>query len=136
MLVRVSNWRHRRCPRPIRSRETNSVGSRNIKIFVRTRIPPELVVRLVKFCKMEVLALLLGYDASNHHKIWESSDINRIDEYLLQFIFSNNLEIHNVYNIWTGIRQEILYTTLGKTLMSSLVKNWGCWMSPQCRITE
>lgn len=58
-----------------------------------SRIPLELVIRWMEFCERKALLLALGCDASVHREIWESSDTNGRDEYLLEFSLNNKVEI-------------------------------------------
>lgn len=64
-----------------------------------------------------------------HNEIWGKSDTNRIDEYLLEFILSDKLEVYNVENMTrfvTSIRQEVLDITQGNILMNGLSVIGGC----------
>lgn len=70
------------------------------------RIPPELVVRAVEFCERKMIQLLLGCDVNAHHENWESSDINRRDAFLLEFIPSNKLQTYNVGNAPTTVTTQ------------------------------
>lgn len=94
-----------------------------------TWIAPVLVVGMVQFCGRKMLPVRLVYDASAHHEISRSSDINRGGKYSFEFILNNNLEIYNIGStstLITGTRQKTLDITLGTILMNGLTKkvNW------------
>lgn len=68
------------------------------------------------YCERKALPFLSSCGPIAHNEIWGKSDTNRIDEYLLEFILSDKLEVYNVENMTrfvTSIRQEVLDITQG-----------------------
>lgn len=89
--------------------------------------PSAELERLVEYCGLNNLQILIGADANAHHTAWNSSDINQRGEYLLDFIISNNLEILNrgtKPTFQTRNRQERIDVSLASFGISSQICNW------------
>ena len=61
--------------------------------------PPGEVRSLVDYCKARSLPLLLGCDANSHHKLWGSTDTNRRDEDLMDYLITTDVDILNTGKI-------------------------------------
>jgi hypothetical protein len=73
------------------------------------------------------LQLIAGCDASAHHIIWGSTDINPKGECLMDYLVSTNLNILNKGNKPTFVisdRKEVIDLTLGTDKIGDLVTNW------------
>lgn len=57
--------------------------------------PGPSFIRLVEFCEAEGIPMIIGADSNSHHKIWDSLDINKRGEELIQYLASMDLMIAN-----------------------------------------
>ncbi|XP_055840222.1 uncharacterized protein LOC129907842 [Episyrphus balteatus] len=82
---------------------------------------------LIDYCGRTGRQIIISCDANAHHTVWGSSNINKRGEYLLEFIFKNNLEILNYGNSPTfmnRIREEVLDLTLSTSFIGNAIQNW------------
>ena len=89
--------------------------------------PTDDVIGLIRHCKANNKKLVLGCDANAHHTAWGSSNVNTRGESLLDFIFSENLEIVNkgrTPTFVTANRAEVLDVTLSTYSAFELIKDW------------
>ncbi|CAB0018431.1 unnamed protein product [Nesidiocoris tenuis] len=90
-------------------------------------VPPEDVCRLVSYCVNNNLQFVIGCDANAHNVVWGSTDTNTRGEELLNYIYSNRLEILNRGNIPTFVtraRSEVLDITLSSRNVAGRVWGW------------
>ena len=76
---------------------------------------PKEVRSLVDYCKVRGLPLLLGCDANSHHKLWGSTDTNRMGEDPMDSIITTDLDILNTGTISTfrnSVREKAIDITL------------------------
>ncbi|XP_029054595.1 uncharacterized protein LOC114881878 [Osmia bicornis bicornis] len=90
--------------------------------------PPTRELReLVDYCKVRGLQLVIGCDANAHHIVWDSSDINKRGEALLEYLAITDLEILNRGSSPTFVtsrRQEVLDITLGSAKADQAIRAW------------
>lgn len=90
-------------------------------------VPPPEVVEFVAYCNKQNKAFIIGCDANAHHTVWASTGINSRGEYLLDYIYNNEIDICNRGEAPTfinAIRQEVLDLTLCSPKISEKIKNW------------
>ncbi|XP_062704013.1 uncharacterized protein LOC134286420 [Aedes albopictus] len=90
-------------------------------------VPPPEVVEFVAYCNTQNKAFIIGCDANAHHTVWASTGINSRGEYLLDYIYNNEIDICNRGEAPTfinAIRQEVLDLTLCSPKISEKIKNW------------
>ncbi|CAA9998748.1 unnamed protein product [Nesidiocoris tenuis] len=90
-------------------------------------VPPEDVCRLVSYCVNNNLQFVIGCDANAYNVVWGSTDTNTRGEELLNYIYSNRLEILNRGNIPTFVtraRSEVLDITLSSRNVAGRVWGW------------
>ena len=89
--------------------------------------PPNLLRDLFVFTENEQIPTIVGTDASAHHTIWKSSDINPRGEDLLAYCASADLNFCNVGNkptFRTKSREEVLDLTLVNRCAWNRVVGW------------
>ena len=116
------------------------VGPREIIIgsayfpFDSTKPPPtEEVMELVSVAKRTDTHLVLGCDANAHNTVWGSTDCNHRGECLLEYIFSQNLEIANLGSyptFITSVRREVLDITISTQHIARSILNWRVLREP------
>lgn len=89
--------------------------------------PPKEVKRLIEFCQLKQLPLLIACDANAHNELWGSTDTNPRGEALLEYLCQANLVVLNQGNVPTfrnRIREEVLDITIGSHELLTYVQNW------------
>lgn len=89
--------------------------------------PPEAVQELVKHCRRRNVPYIIGCDANAHHSVWGSSDDNNRGESLLNYLFTEQVQIVNKGNRPTFVsagREEVLDLTLCSTGMMDYIGQW------------
>ncbi|MCP4831423.1 MAG: hypothetical protein GY886_04310 [Gammaproteobacteria bacterium] len=89
--------------------------------------PSQELERLVTYCQIQGLPLVLGCDSNAHHEVWGSSNTNVRGASLLNFLVSTNLELANLGQEPTFViprRQEVIDITLVSQNFKSSIENW------------
>lgn len=89
--------------------------------------PGSSLTKLMDFCELEKIPLVIGADSNSHHTVWGSSDINKRGEELLQFLVTTDLMIQNIGikpTFVNAVREERLDITLTSCSLSDLVHSW------------
>jgi hypothetical protein len=97
--------------------------------------PTPEVKKLVEYSKRKNIPLILGVDANSRHQVWGSSDTRMRGEYLLEFIFKNDLEILNKGSVGTyrheGLnREEVIDLTISSMDLVPFLNNWHVSLEP------
>lgn len=95
--------------------------------------PPSELTRLVQYCKVRKIPLLIGCDANAHNDVWGSTNNNNRGDSLLEFILGENLSIFNIGNTPTFVtknRKEVLDITFGSPFVENLTHNWQVSSEP------
>lgn len=95
--------------------------------------PTEEVVNLISEAKRKGSHLILGCDANAHHTTWGSTDCNSRGEFLLDYIYSQNLVVANqgqYPTFITAVRKEVLDITLCTQHIARSIRNWQVLREP------
>ena len=95
--------------------------------------PTPEVVRLVQYCKVRKIPLLIGCDANAHNEVWGSTNNNRRGDSLLEFIVGQNLSLLNIGNTPTFVTKkckEVLDITFSSPMIENLTQNWQVSSEP------
>lgn len=90
-------------------------------------LPGSSLEKIVIFCKIKQVPLIVGTDANAHHKIWGSSNINSRGEELVQYLLTTDLMVQNRGDKPTFVnsaREECIDVTLATCDISELIHSW------------
>ena len=89
--------------------------------------PPPIFRELCIFCRRNGWGLFIGSDANAHSVLWGSPQTNARGEKLTDFIYSEDLHIHNIGNAPTfedARRTAIIDITLTNNICLDKLENW------------
>ena len=106
-------------------------------------VVPELLTRLIRFCKSEGYQLIYGCDANAHNQIWGSKDSDRRGHELLEYITEHELEFLNTDSLPTyfvtrnvngmaEVWSDAIDLTLATNFISHRITDWKVITEASC----
>lgn len=89
--------------------------------------PGPLFEKLDKYRKEERIPMIVGADSNSHHTIWGSTNINKRDEDLVEYLMTSDFLILNKGKAPTftnAVREEILDVTWITSDLSEMAHSW------------